>query len=166
MSQNAITFLKKQHDEMKELLAAFAATTDRGLKIRRELLSKIDAELRHHMQLEEEIFYPEFKKAVERKKDKKLYFEAKEEHHVARGVLHDLTRADPGSLAFGGKVNVLKELVEHHMNEEESEMFPLAKEIFTSEELKELAAKMETRKRALETGHGWDRSTVAAHSHA
>lgn len=163
---NAIAFLKTQHDEMKDLLASLATTTDRGVKTRRELLSKIDVQLRQHMQLEEEIFYPEFKNAVERKKDKKLYFEAKEEHHVARGVLHDLRSADPASLAFGGKVNVLKELVEHHIHEEESEMFPIAKDLFTADELKELGTKMATRQRALAAGYSWDRSAVAAHSHA
>lgn len=163
MGKSATVFLKKQHEEMRELLASFAATTDRGIKVRKELLGKVDTELRHHMQLEEEIFYPEFRKCVDRKKDKKLYFEAKEEHQVARDVLSALTRADPSTLVFGAKVNVLKELVEHHMEEEEEEMFPVANQIFSAEELKELGALMEARKEALESGRSWDRSAVAEH---
>jgi hemerythrin-like domain-containing protein len=63
-------------------------------------------------------------------------------------------------------VNVLKELVEHHIHEEESEMFPIAKDLFTADELKELGTKMATRQRALAAGYSWDRSAVAAHSHA
>jgi len=161
MAKNAISYLKEQHAQAREDLEALAATTDRGVKKRTHLLAQIEEELTHHMQLEEEIFYPAFKEAVERKKDKTLFYEAKEEHNAAKKVLHDLVRADVASLAFSGKAKVLHELVEHHMKEEEEEMFPIAKEVLSREELNELGERMISRKKQLETGRSWDRSEVA-----
>jgi len=161
MSTDAITYLKDQHDQTRKLLNDLETTTDRGVKTRTELLSKLDVELRHHMQLEEEIFYPAFKEAVKLKKDKVLYFEAKEEHAAADRVLKDMVRVDVASLAFGGKAKVLKELVEHHIEEEEEGMFPIAKEVFDKKELRVLGERMESRKKELESGRSWDRSAVA-----
>ncbi len=163
MSTNALTYLKRQHSKTKELLKELNATTDRGLKIRTELFSELDRQLRHHMRLEEEIFYPAFKAAVERKKDKTLYFEAKEEHRAAEKVLKDMSHVDVATLAFGGKIKVLKELVEHHIDEEESDMFPIAKEVLSNEELVTLADRMAARQKELEAGRSWDR-TAAAHA--
>ena len=158
MSKDAVTLLTEQHESAKKLLDALAETTDRGVKTRGELLEKVAKELKHHMTIEEEIFYPAFKEAVERKKDKRLYYEAQEEHHAARSVLKDLLRADPASVAFGGKAKVLKELVDHHVEEEQSEMFPRAREAFTKPELVELAERMQTRMEALENGRAWERT--------
>lgn len=164
MSKNAINYLKDQHDETRNHLEALAKTTDRGVKTRTELLAKIDEELRQHMQLEEEIFYPAFKEAVDRKKDRTLFYEAKEEHSAAKKVLADLIRSDVASLTFSGKAKVLHELVEHHIKEEEDEMFPIAKKVLSSEELIELAERMIARKEQLESGRSWDRSDVAVHA--
>src|SRR5688572_22061299 len=131
MALDAIALLKAQHKSARELLKALVATTDRGVKTRKELLAKIQSELSQHMAIEEEIFYPEFKRAVETKKDKRLYYEAQEEHKAAKKVLKDIVHADPATVAFGGKVKVLMELVEHHIEEEEQEMFPKAREAFS-----------------------------------
>lgn len=161
MAKNAISFLKEQHAETREHLEALTATTDRGVKTRARLLAQIESELQHHMQLEEEIFYPAFKEAVERKKDKTLFYEAKEEHEAAKKVLRDLVRADAATLAFGGKAKVLQELVEHHIKEEEDEMFPIAKKVLSAEELNTLGERMMNRKKQLESGRSWDRSDVA-----
>jgi iron-sulfur cluster repair protein YtfE (RIC family) len=165
MSKSIITLLKEQHDETRKTLEALSKTTERGLKIRSELLVKLERDLSHHMTLEEELFYPCFKGAVERKKDKKIFYEAKEEHHAAEKVLRDLSHTEIGSLAFGGKAKVLRELVEHHMNEEEKEMFPLAKEMMSQEELTELGEKLIQRQGELEGGLAWDRTNVAEYTH-
>ncbi len=163
MPQDAISLLKQQHKSTQETLMALTNTTERGIKIRHELLAKLRSELTQHMLLEEEIFYPAFKAAVERKKDKRLYYEAHEEHKAAKAVLKDLARADASSVAFGAKAKVLKELIEHHVEEEENEMFPRAREAFTKQELVELAERMQARKQAIENGRAWDR--VASSSH-
>ena len=157
MAQDAIALLKAQHKTARELLKALVATTDRGVKTRKELLAKIQSELTQHMLIEEEIFYPEFKLAVETKKDKRLYYEAQEEHKAAKKVLKDIVHSDPATVAFGGKAKVLMELIEHHIEEEEEEMFPKAREAFSKQELVEIAQRMETRRQAIEAGRTWER---------
>jgi iron-sulfur cluster repair protein YtfE (RIC family) len=162
MSKDAINYLKEQHNKAREHLEALATTTDRGVKTREKLRRQLDEELRHHMQLEEEIFYPAFKEAVDRKKDKTLFYEAKEEHAATKKVLFDLIRTDVESLSFGGKTKVLQELVLHHAKEEEEEMFPIAKRVLSKDELSTLCERMMTRKQQLESGRSWDRTDVAA----
>lgn len=159
---DAIALLKEQHEQVAELLDALASTTDRGVKIRQELLAKIEANLNAHMAIEEEIFYPAYKQAVSTKKDGKLYYEAVEEHKVAKHELKELGRQDPATVAFGAKAKVLKELVEHHVEEEEEELFPKARELMSKEELQDLGEKMSARLEKIRSGRAWDRSVNAA----
>ena len=144
---DAITLLKKDHVEMRELLGELAETTARAVKKRQELITEIEAKLKAHTTIEEEIFYPAFKGAGEKNDDAKMYFEALEEHRAAGDlVLPDLVKTDPGSEKFSGRAKVLKELVEHHADEEEKEMFPRAKKLLSKEELAELGERLEQRK--------------------
>ena len=161
MKSNAISMLKEDHARVRGLLEKLTSTTDRGVKTRQVLLADIEKELKVHMHLEEEIFYPAFKSAGEKKADDKLYYEAKEEHRAASRTLADLKRADVASVAFGGKAKVLQELVEHHANEEEKEMFPRVKELMSPKELEELASRMQQRKQELEHGRAWDTTSGA-----
>lgn len=147
---NAIEMLKSEHREVSTMLAKLAETTNRGIKKRKDLLTRIASDLRSHTALEEEIFYPAFKEAGKRAGDDKLYFEALEEHRAAEElVLPDLEATDPASSSFSGRANVLKELIEHHVDEEESELFPRARELLGSDTLEQLGEQMETRKREL-----------------
>ncbi|WP_231757369.1 hemerythrin domain-containing protein [Microbulbifer elongatus] len=153
MPQNAIEILKKDHEHVLHLLDQLTDTTTRAVKGRKELLEKIADELSIHTTLEEEIFYPAFKDATSKSKNK-MYYEACEEHRAVESlVLPDLQNTEPDSVSFSGRAKVLKELVEHHANEEEEDMFPVAKEVMTSEELEELGEKMRKRKNALKKGH-------------
>jgi len=147
---DAITLLKNDHEEMRTLLAALEETTTRAVKKRQTLLAKIDVNLKAHTTIEEEIFYPAFKEAGEKSDDDKMYFEALEEHHAAGDlVLPDLIGTDPGSDKFSGRAKVLKELVEHHADEEEKEMFPRAKKLMDKATLVALGEQMAERKREL-----------------
>lgn len=147
---DAIKLLKEDHDKVKELLGSLAATTPRAEKKRAELLSKITEELEVHTQVENEIFYPAFKKAGEKGDDAKMFFEAREEHRaVGELVLPDLNKTPVASEQFSGRAKVLKELVEHHVKEEEGEMFPRAKKLMSKDELQSLGEQMETRKQEL-----------------
>lgn len=147
---DAIKLLKEDHDKVKELLESLAATTPRAEKKRAELLSKITEELEVHTQVENEIFYPAFKKAGEKGDDAKMFFEAREEHRaVGELVLPDLNKTPVASEQFGGRAKVLKELVEHHVKEEEGEMFPRARKLMSKDELQSLGEQMETRKQEL-----------------
>jgi hemerythrin-like domain-containing protein len=144
---NAIQLLKDDHKKVRGLLAELEATTPRGVKTRTELLARIAREIEVHTTIEEEIFYPAFKAAGEKGDDDKMYFEALEEHRAAGDlVLPDLLSTDPGSEKFSGRAKVLKELVEHHADEEEKEMFPRSKNLLSRDELAELGEQLEARK--------------------
>jgi len=158
MSTNALSLLKDDHKKVKGLLEKLSSSTERAIKTRQHLLEQIEREIKAHMLIEEEIFYPAYKEAVSSREAEKLYYEAKEEHHAADKVMSDLLRADPSTLAFGGKAKVLKELVLHHAEEEEKEMFKKAREAMSAAELRELGERMQARKLEIEHGHAWERS--------
>ena len=152
VEQDAISLLKADHKKVKGLLEALEKTTDRASKKRATLLGQIDTELTVHTKIEETIFYPAFRDAVKKKEDRELYFEALEEHHVVKLVLPEIEATSPSSEPFAAKAKVLKELVTHHADEEESEMFPEAKRVFDKAELRELGARMAAKKKELLNG--------------
>ena len=146
---DAIALLKQDHKLVKDLLGQLAESTTRAVKKRTELLHEIQINLKAHTTIEEEIFYPAFKEAG-KKEEEKMYFEALEEHRAAEDlVLPDLLNTDPSTEQFSGRAKVLKELIEHHIEEEETEMFKDAKKLLSTEELKALGATMETLKAEL-----------------
>ena len=150
MPKNAIQMLKEDHKKVKDLLSQLTETTTRAEKTRRQLLGKIEQELEIHTHIEEEIFYPAFRNAGN-SEHSKMYFEAMEEHRaVDELVLPDLKKTEPTSEKFSGRAKVLKELVEHHAEEEEKEMFKAAKQSMSNDELMELGKQMTARKQELQ----------------
>ncbi|QDE41311.1 hemerythrin domain-containing protein [Luteibacter pinisoli] len=148
---DAIALLKQDHKLVKDLLEQLAESTTRAVKKRGDLLRQIHANLKAHTTIEEEIFYPAFK-AAGKKEEEKMYFEALEEHRAAEDlVLPDLMKTNPATEQFSGRAKVLKELIEHHIEEEEQEMFKDAKKLLSRAELNELGAQMEARKAQLLT---------------
>ncbi|MEQ7920409.1 hemerythrin domain-containing protein [Xanthomonas sp. WHRI 1810A] len=140
---NAIDLLTQDHVRVKDILSQLSESTDRALKKRVELLAKLEMEITIHTQLEEEILYPAFKEAGGKEQDV-MYYEAKEEHRTVDAlVLPDLKQTDPGTPEFSGRVKVVKELLEHHIEEEEEEMFPQALELLGKDKLDELGVQME-----------------------
>lgn len=147
---DAIALLKKDHDTVELLLTELAASTPRAVKKRKDLLEKIRVELKAHATIEEEIFYPAFKAKGNSSDDAQMYFEALEEHRAAGDlVLPDLMGTEVGNEKFSGRAKVLKELVQHHADEEEKEMFPRARKLLSKAELSALGEQMETRKAEL-----------------
>ncbi|MCL9799929.1 hemerythrin domain-containing protein [Pseudomonas sp. AKS31] len=143
---NAIDLLKADHVKVKDILSQLSDSTERALKKRVELLGKLEMEITIHTRLEEEILYPAFKEVGGKEQDI-MYFEAKEEHRTVDSlVLPDLNQTDPGTPEFSGRVKVVKELLEHHIEEEETEMFPQAKKLLGKAKLDELGAQMEAMK--------------------
>ena len=140
---DAITLLKNDHDKVKRLLNELESTTERGVKTRQELFATIKGELTVHETIEEEIFYPALKSHP---KAKDLVLEAYEEHHVVDQVMAELEGLDVSDETWGAKATVMKENVEHHIEEEEGEMFKQARQVFERQELEELGAQMEERK--------------------
>ena len=144
---DALKLLKQDHDAVKELLEKLDSTTERGVKTRDELFSRVQRELQIHEAIEEEIFYPRLR---DNAKTKEIALEGYEEHHVVDLVMAEIEATPPEDETWGAKFTVMKENVEHHIEEEEGEMFKLARQALDSDELEELGARMETRKKELQ----------------
>jgi hypothetical protein len=140
---DAIAMLKADHDKVKGLLEDLESTTERGLKTRAELFATIKGELTVHEVIEEEIFYPALKAHP---KAKDIVLEGYEEHHVVDVLMRELEDLDVGHESWGAKALVMKENVEHHIEEEEGEMFAKARQVFDRQELVDLGARMAERK--------------------
>jgi hemerythrin superfamily protein len=151
---NAITMLKADHVAVKRLLRELNATTDRAVKERERLVNQIERELKTHAQIEEEVFYPAFKAATEKTDAVDMFYEAEEEHHLVDILLPALVHANPKSHEFEAKAKVLLDLIEHHVKEEEGEMFPKARQVFDDEQLRELGDLMAARKESIEAMWG------------
>ncbi len=137
----ATDILKKQHREVKGLFKKIENTE--GARERKQLLDQITQALELHTRLEEEIFYPAVR-GLETRKAEEMVAEALEEHHVVKLVLNDLPTVDPEDERFEAKMTVLSELVEHHADEEEKEMFKSAQRL-GDDELEALGERMEAR---------------------
>jgi predicted helicase len=135
----ATELLKKQHREVKGL---FGQAKKAPPAKRRDVMDEITHKLHTHMMIEEDIFYPAVRE-LDTKKTGELVPEAYEEHHVVKLVLDELPEVDLKDDQFEAKVTVLSELVDHHVKEEEAEMFKSAEKL-GAERLTELGEEMET----------------------
>ena len=140
---NALTLLQRDHETVKGLLRQLEPTTERATKTRTELFDKIKTELTVHEIIEEEIFYPTLK---QHPKAKDIVLEAYEEHDVVDTLMGELAAMPVEDETWGPKAKVMIENIEHHIEEEEGEMFDKARQVFDREELEELGRSMEARK--------------------
>jgi len=140
---DAITLLKNDHEKVSAIFEKLEPTTERALKTREELFAKLKAELDVHAHIEETIFYPAIKDAAE---TRAITLEGYEEHHVVKILLSELASMPVDTEQWTAKLKVLKENVEHHVEEEEDEMFKSVRKILTKEEIDNLGARMEAEK--------------------
>lgn len=140
---DAIALLTTDHQKVKRLLAELETTTERGVKTRTELFATIKGELTVHEIVEEEIFYPALKAHP---KAKDIVLEGYEEHHVVDEIMSELESTPVDDERWGAKAMVMKENLEHHIEEEEGEMFKAARSVFDRAELEDLGRRMEARK--------------------
>ena len=136
---NAIDLLEEDHKKMKKIMQEIDATTERGVKTREEMLAKMESELLVHERIEEEIFYPALKA---HKKAKDFVLEAYEEHHAVNMLLEVLNGVPFDDETWGAKFTVIKENIEHHIKEEEEDLFKKARQNLSTEELEELGIAM------------------------
>lgn len=141
-TQDAIALLKADHREVKSMFEQFEKTEDDAQKA--TLAQQICAALSVHAQIEEEIFYPAAYEAIE---DDDLLDEAEVEHASAKDLIAQIEASQPGEPLFDAKVKVLGEYINHHVEEEESELFPECRS--SKMDLKALGARMATRKQKL-----------------
>lgn len=146
VEMDALTLLKEDHDKVKKMLQELESTTERGVKTREQLFAKVKHELTVHEAIEEEVFYPALK---QHPKTRDIALEAYEEHHVVDTVMAEIDGVAYEDETWGAKFKVMKENLEHHIDEEEGEMFKQAKQVFDKDELDQLGATMATRKQEL-----------------
>ncbi len=147
---DALKLLETDHQKMRKLLGQLEGVGGSAKK-RGELFATIKGELLVHEAIEEEIFYPELKGHP---KAKELVLEGYEEHHVVDQIMSELESTPVEDETWAAKADVMKETLEHHMEEEEGEMFPTARKVFDERELDDLGSRMQTRKEAAQREFG------------
>lgn len=136
---NAFDLLKEDHKKVSGLFDQLTETTERASKTRDDLFAKLKSELDVHTQVEEEIFYPVLKQEDE---TRDITLEAFEEHRVVKRLLKELDVAEKGTEQWTAKLTVLKENVEHHVEEEEGDMFKKARKVLSDEQAEDLGNRM------------------------
>jgi len=144
---DAMELLRNDHEQVKKILEELESTSERGVKTREELLTKFKSEMTVHEKIEEEIFYPRLTKQA---RTKEIALEGYEEHHVVDLVMAELDGVPYDDETWAAKFTVMKENIEHHVEEEEGEMFKLARQALDKEELTELGERMQGRKKQLQ----------------
>src|ERR1051325_8682045 len=138
---DAIELLKQDHEKVSGIFEKLEPTTEQAVKTREELFAKLKNELDVHARIEEQIFYPAIKEAQE---THDITLEAFEEHAVVKRLLAELEELPKDDETWGAKLKVLQENVEHHVEEEEGEMFKSARKVLSKEQIEALGARMET----------------------
>ena len=144
---DAISLLKADHKKVKTLLQTLDRTDAPARRVK--LLGQIEVEVKAHARIEEEIFYPAFRKKAEESDQLEMFFEAREEHGLVDIMLAKTKETEPDGEEFGARAKVLMDLIVHHAKEEEKEMFKAARELFERDELRSLGDQMQRRKRQL-----------------
>jgi len=120
-SQDAIAMLIADHKKVKSLFEQFEGLSDRSKASKKKIADEICMELTVHAEVEEQVFYPAIRNPI---KDEDLMDEAEVEHASAKELIAQILEMDPGEDLYDAKVKVLSEQIEHHVEEEEGEMFP------------------------------------------
>jgi len=155
---NALRMLKDDHDKVKGLFERFHGS--RSHEEKRELAQTICRMLKVHTQLEEEIFYPAVRNAIE---DEDTMNESLVEHAAAKELVEQIEKMSPNDGLFDAKVVVLGEYVNHHIREEQNQMFPQIRK--SDLDLDDLAEQLRTRKQQLTREMGMDEGEArASHS--
>ena len=143
-SMDALELIKQDHKRLKRLLED---TLEAEGADRESRMDHLRTELVAHERMEEEVFYPRLR---QEQKAREEVLEGYEEHHVADVLLDELLEVPAETDLWKAKVKVLKENVEHHMDEEETELFKKARSVLDRGELEQLGARMERIKRSAE----------------
>jgi iron-sulfur cluster repair protein YtfE (RIC family) len=140
---NAFTLLKQDHEKVAGLLEKIDETTERALKGRDELFTRLKQELDLHAMVEEEIFYPALEETEEARE---ITLEAYEEHRLVKQLLAELDSEPKDTEEWTAKFTVLKENIEHHVEEEEGELFTKARQALSKDEIEMLGERLQEAK--------------------
>jgi hemerythrin superfamily protein len=140
---DAISLLKQDHEKVKGIIKQVEETDGRSSSKREELFQTIVDELTVHERIEEEIFYPTVQK---HEKAKELILESYVEHGVVDDLLDEISTIETSDEKWMAAFKVFKENLEHHIQEEEGELFPKVQEIFKEDQLSKMGEQMMTLK--------------------
>jgi len=141
---NPFNLLKSDHEKVAGILSSIEETTERAAKGRDELFARLKQELDLHARIEEEIFYPALEDSEE---TRDVTLEAYEEHNLVKQLLAELESQPKDTEEWTAKFTVLKENVEHHVEEEEGEMFPKARKVLSEDEIETLGDRLQEAKK-------------------
>ena len=141
---NAFTLLKDDHEKVAGILEKIDGTTERATKGREELFAQLKNELDVHTRIEEEILYPALEEFEE---TRAISLEAYEEHALVKQLLEELAAAPKDDEQWTAKFTVLKENIEHHVEEEEGEMFKNARKVLNGGQIDALGERLEEAKK-------------------
>lgn len=136
---NALDLLKKQHAEVSKLFKKYEKLADGADDERQELFEQIADRLAAHATIEEKFFYP----SIKSEGTEDIVRESLEEHLSVKRLIADLLDLEPDDEAFDAKMQVLREQIEHHVEEEEEEMFKQVRKECSKEQLEDLGLQME-----------------------
>ena len=136
---NALDLLKQHHDEVKKLFKQYEKLADHADEKRQELFEAIADRLSAHASIEELYFYP----AAKAEDTEDLLREASEEHLSVKRIMADLLDMEPSDEEFDAKMQVLQEQIEHHVEEEETDLFKKARKLLSKEQLEDLGVQMQ-----------------------
>lgn len=142
---NAVKMLKHEHREVEKLFEKFEAA--KATERRQKVFEEIADALAVHAAIEERHFYP----GVKKRQTEDVLLESVEEHLEIKRVIADLLQMDPRDDTFDAKVKVLQEDVQHHVEEEEGELFPKVEKLIDEEELEAIGAAMEETEKELKS---------------
>jgi hemerythrin superfamily protein len=145
---NALKLLETQHREVEDLFEEFESAGEGAKKTKERIFKQVADALAIHAEIEEKLFYPEAKQASSELED--LLRESVEEHLAAKRLIADLLQSRPEDEQFDARMQVLKEQVEHHVEEEEEELFPKVKQAMDGDALEDLGGRMEAMVQELE----------------
>jgi hemerythrin-like domain-containing protein len=135
MALQFLETLKKEHADVQSILQELQNTSEGAVKSKENLFLKLKKELIPHMKGEEKHFYPLL---LKNKESADMGMEAIEEHHVAEIVLKELESLSKDAKNWKAKAKVFAELVNHHIQEEEEEVFPSAEKMFDDKQLEQV----------------------------
>jgi hemerythrin-like domain-containing protein len=140
---NVIELLKQDHQEASGLMDELETADKGSMNTTRQVFTQLKDALTLHTQIEEQIFYPALEQHEE---TREMVGEAHTEHDEVKEMLAEMTTMSPGSDEFMDKLTELRDSVEHHVEEEENEMFPKAERVLGESRLQEMGRQMEQMK--------------------
>jgi hemerythrin superfamily protein len=141
---NVIDLLVRDHENVSELFRACEELDRNDPGARRAVLERLHLALEQHAAAEEQLFYPALRARVGGDEEgEDSVDEAREEHRVVRELLSELVELEPSEQTYDAKLKVLKDMVEHHVGEEESLLLPLARDLMPQSELEQIGAQVE-----------------------